>query len=234
MPAGEPCGAGILPAGEPCGAGFQPAGEKNTITAKDIARIDEPPLALGNCILRQPEAAKIVQDALLFFEGDRYSLAAWCIMPNHVHVVVAPFCGYELSAILHSWKSFTANRINDIAGGAGAVWERESFDHLIRSADDIEQFVKYTEENPVTAGLCDLPQEWPHSSCGAGFQPANPGFYVDPRETPYVPMTSRGELPHLHKEGGFYFVTFRLADAVEYKTDHGNAGRMPAPQNGSH
>jgi hypothetical protein len=85
-------------------------------------------------------------------------------MPNHVHAVVTPTDGWELSAILHSWKSFTAHQANEILKRQGTFWERESFDHLIRTFDHFEAFVRYVESNPVEARLCQAPEDWPWSS----------------------------------------------------------------------
>ena len=115
-------------------------------------------------MLRRPEAAAVVQNALLFFERQRYYLSGWSVMPNHVHAVVTPMARFSVTQILHSWKSFTANAINAWLGAQGTFWERESFDHLIRSAQDWERAIRYTEENPITAGLCDSPEQWPYSS----------------------------------------------------------------------
>lgn len=56
----------------------------------------------GSCVLRCPEIARMVQDSLLRFHGERYRLFAWCIMPNHVHVLVEPIM--PLSCIVKSWK----------------------------------------------------------------------------------------------------------------------------------
>ena len=78
----------------------------------------------------------------------------------------------------------------------------------------------------MAAGLCATPRDWPFSSCGAGFQPAEELQFIDPRKTPFAPIKGRGELPHLHKEGGTYFVTFRLLDAVD--TNLCGAGFQPA------
>ncbi|MBN1818998.1 MAG: transposase [Sedimentisphaerales bacterium] len=66
----------------------------------------------GTCWLNQEKNAQIVADVLRQFDGRRYHLIAWCVMPNHVHVVVQPFPGFELPNILHSWKSFSANQVN--------------------------------------------------------------------------------------------------------------------------
>ena len=66
----------------------------------------------GSCALRTPEAARIVEGALLHFDGERYRLLAWVIMPNHVHVLVEPLQGISVARLVQSWKSFTARRIN--------------------------------------------------------------------------------------------------------------------------
>jgi REP element-mobilizing transposase RayT len=134
----------------------------------EVAAISEPPLCLGTCILRRPDIASLVQDAMRFFDGQRYYLAAWCVMPNHVHAVFSTLLDHSPESILHSWKSFTSHKINAILWRRGPLWERESFDHLIRSIEYFEGFVKYVEENPVAAGLCKSPADWPFSHCGAG------------------------------------------------------------------
>jgi carbamoyl-phosphate synthase large subunit len=113
----------------------------------------------GSCLLREPGAAELVSTALKHFDGERYHLHAWCIMPNHVHVVVCPLEGHELSKILHSWKSFTAHKL-----GKGEVWQSEYYDHLIRNGDEYERAVRYVENNPAQAKLVD----WPWSSQSQG------------------------------------------------------------------
>jgi len=217
--------AGKMPAPQsPETAGEMPAPQSPETAGKmltpqspeAIVKSAEPPLKMGSCVLGRSDCARMVQDALLHFEGTRYYLVAWCIMPNHVHAIVAPLGGFTLSAILHSWKSFTANRINDLLKREGALWERESFDHAIRSFEDLERFKQYLEYNPVTAGLCARPKEWLFGNCGAGFQPADSYVFTPAAELPFVSPSSRGELPHLYKEGATYFVTFRLIDAVEH------------------
>jgi len=77
----------------------------------------------GDCFLRKPEIAKLVADALKFFDGQRYELRAWVVMPNHVHVVVWPRPPETLSGVLHSWKSFTAKEANKVLGRAGEFWQ---------------------------------------------------------------------------------------------------------------
>lgn len=132
----------------------------------------EPPLVLGSCILRIPEAAKIVQNAILHFHRKRYEVLGWCVMPNHVHAIFSPLANHTPAGILHSWKSFTAHKINSALYREGTLWERESFDHLIRSADHVESFVEYAENNPVEAGFCARAADWPYSSASVEFASA--------------------------------------------------------------
>ena len=109
----------------------------------------------GECLLRHDRCAEIVAQALKYFDGDRYRLHAWCVMPNHVHAVVQPLGTHQLSQILHSWKSFTANAVNKELGRSGPFWLRESYDHLIRDEADFHHHVRYVRENPLAAGFLD-------------------------------------------------------------------------------
>ena len=88
---------------------------------------------------------------------------AWCVMPNHVHAVVRPLEGFELPRIVHSWKSFTSNRANEILGRKGAFWQAEAYDHLVRDANDLRRVVRYVLRNPVAAGL----RGWKWVGCAA-------------------------------------------------------------------
>ena len=111
----------------------------------------------GDCHLAKVEIASLVREALRHFDGRRYDLVAWCIMPNHVHVIVRPFDGYDLADILHSWKSFTAKQANSLLGTAGAFWQEEYYDHLIRDEEDFRGQLSYVLDNPERSGL----QDWP-------------------------------------------------------------------------
>jgi putative transposase len=119
----------------------------------------------GECRLAHADIAKLVSGALRHFAGKRYDLHAWVLMPNHVHVVLTPLGNHSLSAILHSWKSYTATKANEILDRRGqSFWQRESYDHLIRDEDEFFRHCEYTIQNPVSAGLCRRPEDWPHSS----------------------------------------------------------------------
>jgi REP element-mobilizing transposase RayT len=112
---------------------------------------------LGHCFMRDPRVAKIVADAIKHFEGERYHLLAWCVMPNHVHVVFSPLEDYTLETILHSWKSFSAEQTNRLLGRTGRFWQREYFDHLVRNEASLRKIIQYVKDNPQRAGLHDWP-----------------------------------------------------------------------------
>ncbi len=121
----------------------------------------------GCCFLRRPEIARIAATALLRFDGQRYQLHAWCIMPNHVHALVTPAPSVTLSALLHTWKSFSAKQANRVLGRSGAFWMQEYFDRYIRDERHFVSVVEYIHNNPVAAGLCASPADWPFSSAAS-------------------------------------------------------------------
>jgi putative transposase len=110
---------------------------------------------MGSCLLRESAHAAIVAEAMHHFDGDRYELGSYVIMPNHVHVLVRPLADDEhsLEQILQSWKRFTAKRINQRSNNKGSVWQEESFDRIVRDEEHLYRCVQYIETNPTKAGL---------------------------------------------------------------------------------
>jgi putative DNA methylase len=139
-------------------------------------------LGHGDCHLRDARVADLVQAALLHFDGTRYRLHAWVVMPNHVHTLFTPAEGYGLSQILHSWKSYTAKEANRLLGRQGQFWEEDYFDRFIRDEHHYAAVIAYIEENPVVAGLCARKEDWPYSS--AGFASAGSAAVPAARPTP--------------------------------------------------
>ena len=97
----------------------------------------------GSCVLKRPEACDIVVNALRYFDGKHYRLGTFAIAGNHVHVLAALFPGIELSAVQHSWKSFTSNAINEALGLHGRLWRTESYDRIVRDEDELERIEDY-------------------------------------------------------------------------------------------
>ncbi len=151
---------------------------------------------MGCCALKHPEVAKVVQDAFLKFDGERYKLIAWCIMPNHVHVLIQP--KIQLGKIVQSRKSYTgrwaiernkalglgipSDEVDregprddasvelelDTPRAPGRFWMRDYWDRFVRNEEHFYNVVKYIHENPVKAGLCNAPEEWQWSSAFIG------------------------------------------------------------------
>ena len=94
-----------------------------------------------------------VEQAVWHFAGQRYDLYAFVVMPNHVHVLFQPFRGCEANAIIASWKSFTSHGINRLLGRSGTVWQKESFDTLVRNERHFHTIIRYIREN-------DLSKSW--------------------------------------------------------------------------
>ena len=108
----------------------------------------------GACWLRNSAAAEIMASALRHFDGQRYVLDGWIVMPNHVHVLFQPLNEHAVSDILHSWKSFTAHEIKRALGTPDAnVWQDESFERIVRDWEALQEYRSYIARNPEKAGL---------------------------------------------------------------------------------
>jgi len=107
----------------------------------------------GACVLRRPELARIVADSLRHFDGDRYVLSDFVVMPNHVHLLAAFPDEPSMLTQCESWKHYTAVKINRILGRKGRFWEQDGFDHLVRTQEQLEALRRYIAENPSKARL---------------------------------------------------------------------------------
>jgi len=122
----------------------------------------------GSCFLLRPRVAKLVQDALLHFDGRRYRLLAWVVMPNHVHALVEQLSGYLLADVVRSWKSFTARSANQLLGRSGRFWQRDYHDRYVRDEKHLAIALDYIHGNPVKAGLVERAEMWRFSSAYSG------------------------------------------------------------------
>ena len=121
----------------------------------------------GCCVLAHPGMADVLQQSLQHYDGTRYQLLAWTIMPNHVHVLIEQ--RYSLPRIVHSWKTWSARWALQNAAKleltlpTGGFWMRGYWDRYIRNEAHLNAVMHYIRENPVKAGLCQSAQEWPWS-----------------------------------------------------------------------
>lgn len=121
--------------------------------------------------LKEAEIAKLVTEAIQYYDGERYRLDAFCVMSNHGHVVLEPFqqddgSYYSLRSIMHTIKSYSANEANKVLNRNGqSFWQAESYDHAIRGHDEWIRILQYVMNNPIKAGLVDRWDKWQWSYC---------------------------------------------------------------------
>jgi len=108
---------------------------------------------LGECVFKRPQIAQIVADSLEHFDGTRYHMGDFVVMPNHVHLLVCLTGETDIGRQCYSWKKYTAGEINRRLGRRGRFWQEESFDHLVRSPEEFEALRRYIANNPAAAGL---------------------------------------------------------------------------------
>jgi REP element-mobilizing transposase RayT len=108
----------------------------------------------GSCFLRDAACSDVVRGALAHFKLERYQLGALAVRPNHVHALVRPLPPWELENVLHSWKSYTARRVNELVGRSGPLWQDESYDRLVRDATEFARTERYIrkQQGPADAG----------------------------------------------------------------------------------
>ena len=116
--------------------------------------------------LANSQIAAIVVEALHYRHDRVYDLLAFCVMPNHVHLVCTPLqCEdgtyYALQRILQSFKRYTARESNKILQRRGTFWQSESYDHVIRDEAELTRIIQYVLDNPVKAGLVPNWEAWP-------------------------------------------------------------------------
>ncbi|MCK6554325.1 transposase [Candidatus Binatia bacterium] len=173
-----------------------PAGDEQLAKLRDhIDKYED--AGHGACHLRQTEIATIVEEGLCHFDGERYRLLEWCIMPNHVHVLVETVPGHALGDVVQSWKSFTAKKANQILGRTGKFWMADYYDRFVRDEKHLTAVRQYIRENPVKAGLCNRAEEWPFGSAWGGERAGGPRTQGSPAPdgTPSWPPSSKPASP---------------------------------------
>lgn len=107
----------------------------------------------GECVLRQPALRERLIEILQRFDGDRYQLGDYAIMPNHVHLLMRVRLDLKMRIQCRNWKSFSGRELNALLGRSGRLWQSEPFDHIVRSAAKLQQCREYIWRNPASAGL---------------------------------------------------------------------------------
>lgn len=114
--------------------------------------------------LLAPPVAEIVATSLQWLRRqERLLLHGYTIMPDHVHILMTVLPPFALTQVMHSLKSFTANRINRLLDAEGALWEDGYQDKGVRTRETMGAYLKYIAENPVRAGITSAPGEHRHT-----------------------------------------------------------------------
>jgi len=135
--------------------------QKALLAGYSHARIEEYfDRGAGSCPFFDMRISGAMAAALRFREGKQYRLLAWCVMPNHVHVVARLFPGQELPKVIKAWKNFSAKAANQALGQKGRFWQREYYDRLIRNGEELDRAIRYVVQNPAKAGLKNWTWVW--------------------------------------------------------------------------
>ena len=114
----------------------------------------------GSCIFNDHSNCEIMRDVLTAANGSRYELYAWCIMPNHIHVLMSLLLGNKLSDVVHAWKSSSSHLINKKRNAIGKLWQRDFFNRIIRDYNHYQKTKEYIWNNPDKAGVYAWPWRW--------------------------------------------------------------------------
>ncbi len=153
----------------------------NTFSQEYMDALDK---GLGACVLRRPALSRIVEGSLRHFDGDRYHLGDFVVMPNHVHLIVCLRGTTKIVPQCTSWKRFSAKEINQALGTKGRFWQEESFDHLIRSPAQFAAIQRYIAQNPAHL----KPGEYAAGTIVAGTMVAGTLRVPSPRTTQATPV----------------------------------------------
>ena len=121
--------------------------------------------------LTSPEIAAIIEDSIQHRNNIQYTLYCYCIMPNHVHILIQPLLEkddnpFALSKIMHGLKGYTSTKCNFVLNRTGSFWFPENYDHYVRNEQEFNNVIDYILQNPVKAGLVqDWQYNWVAAEC---------------------------------------------------------------------
>ena len=115
-------------------------------------RMDE---GRGSCVLRETDNAEILCRCLLKFDGERYLIHSYVVMPNHAHILFSLAEGQTLEDVVGAWKRYSAIGINRRMGRDGTLWQRDYFDRLIRNWQHMIRVARYIRRNPGKGNVPD-------------------------------------------------------------------------------
>jgi putative transposase len=141
-------------------------GDESTLRRRIAQRIEaELNAGHGDCWLRDEQVARLVQSALQAGHGRRYTLRAWSVLPNHLHVIFTAADGVDPGAVVREWRSYTTSQVNlALDRGAVELWERVPYLRALEDEAEVMRRIRNVEFRAVNAGLCRRPRDWKWSS----------------------------------------------------------------------
>lgn len=105
---------------------------------------------------------KIVLDHIKSGDPKFYRLWAVVVMPDHVHLLFRPNPGIALPRVMKGIKGVSAKLVNNLRQTCGSLWQDESYDRIMRDADEAMEKAQYLLNNPVRAGLVEDRNDYPY------------------------------------------------------------------------
>ncbi|MEP4684310.1 MAG: transposase, partial [Rhodopirellula bahusiensis] len=122
------------------------------ITHRTEAWLDQ---GYGQCVFQHVGLANEMAKSMQHFQDQRYLTSCYCVMQNHVHLVMKPLGNHALEDLLRDIKGFVSRKVNRELGLEGPLWEQESHDRIIRDEEHLYRIVQYIGNNPMKAGYAE-------------------------------------------------------------------------------
>lgn len=120
-------------------------------------------------VLTTEQTARVLTDSWQFLRSrNRIKLFAFCIMPDHYHLLFCLMPGETLSKIMEDSGKFTSRELNKIMGKRGRFWQEGFHDHRCRNESELHELCLYIEHNPVRKQLVTAADLWSYSSAYPG------------------------------------------------------------------
>lgn len=120
--------------------------------------------ATGSYFL-SPVAAKHINDEINFRSGKEVKIYSYCLMPNHLHLLLSlsPSYGKSLQNWVAAFKRHTAYHLKSVVGGGTRLWQKKFYEHVVRNDESLKNIAEYIVLNPVRKGMVENWNEFPHS-----------------------------------------------------------------------
>ena len=152
------------------GTGFQPV-QSFRVTRRNLPHWQQPGRVYfitwrckDGVVLNEKERT-ITLEAVRFWDNVKWNVYAAVVMPDHVHLLSQPLsriqgASVDLAEIIHSVKSFSAQRISQRRGVKGTIWQDERYDRIVRDEEEFLEKWQYIRNNPLKEGLAASPEEY--------------------------------------------------------------------------